>query len=178
MARHPDKPGIKISASPAQRNKRVYRARSSGRSGAEINPTKRKVVTSMKYVYPAIFPDLPGCITCGNDLADAIEMAEDAVAMWLCEAEDNQESIPSPSEKLDVKAPKFVNLIVADTKKYRYENDNPLFLSYHSQRERRLIHTLEPTRVRPFFLNSPTGDNFSVLIPFSRLPLRTVFRIK
>lgn len=90
----------------------------------------------MKYVYPAIFtplpsgeydvriPDLPGCITCGKDLVNAIEMAEDAMAMWLCDAEDNQESIPAPSEKLTATHPQFINLVVADTKKYRRENDN------------------------------------------------------
>jgi len=90
----------------------------------------------MKYVYPAIFtplpvgeydvriPDLPGGITCGKDLADAIEMAEDAISMWLCDAEDNQESIPAPSEKLTVSHPQFINLVVADTDKYRRENDN------------------------------------------------------
>jgi len=90
----------------------------------------------MKYVYPAIFtplpsdefdvriPDLPGCITCGKNLADAIEMAEDAVSMWLCDAEDNQETIPSPSEKLAADPPKFMSLVVADTDRYRQENDN------------------------------------------------------
>ena len=90
----------------------------------------------MKYVYPAVFtslssggydirvPDLPGCITCGKDLADAIEMVEDAAAMWLCDAEDNQENIPAPSEKLTTDPPRFVSLIMADTDKYRRENDN------------------------------------------------------
>lgn len=90
----------------------------------------------MKYVYPAIFtplpsgeydiriPDLPGCITCGKDLVDAIEMAEDAVAMWLCDAEDNRETIPAPSKELIVNAPQFVNFVVADTEEYRRENDN------------------------------------------------------
>jgi len=90
----------------------------------------------MKYVYPAIFtplpsgeydvrfPNLPGCITCGKDLVDAIEMAEDAISMWLCDAEDNQENIPAPSEKLIAEHPQFINLIVADTEKYRQENDN------------------------------------------------------
>ncbi|MEW5919616.1 MAG: type II toxin-antitoxin system HicB family antitoxin [Bacillota bacterium] len=90
----------------------------------------------MKYVYPAVFtplpsgeydvriPDLPGCITCGKNLADAIEMAEDAIAMWLCDAEDNHESIPEPSEKLTAEDPQFVSLIVADTNLYRKENDN------------------------------------------------------
>lgn len=90
----------------------------------------------MKYVYPAIFtplpsgefdvrfPDLPGCITCGHDLADAIEMAEDALSMWLCDAEDNHETIPAPSEKLNVEHSQFISFVVADTDKYRRENDN------------------------------------------------------
>lgn len=90
----------------------------------------------MKYVYPAIFtplpsgeydvrvPDLPGCITCGHDLAEAIEMAEDAIAMWLCDAEDNKEPIPNVSKSLTVEQPQFVNLVVADTDEYRRENDN------------------------------------------------------
>jgi predicted RNase H-like HicB family nuclease len=90
----------------------------------------------VKYVYSAIFtplpsggydvrvPDLPGCITCGKNLADAIEMAEDAIAMWLSDAEDNQETIPAPCEKIDVEHPQFINLVVADTDEYRRENDN------------------------------------------------------
>ncbi|MCL5290337.1 MAG: type II toxin-antitoxin system HicB family antitoxin [Bacillota bacterium] len=90
----------------------------------------------MKYVYPAVFtpldsgeydvriPDLPGCLTCGKNLTDAIEMAGDAAAMWLCDAEDNKESIPSPSEKLSAEYPQFISLVLADTDKYRQENDN------------------------------------------------------
>lgn len=61
-----------------------------------------------KYVFPAVFeledglynvlfPDLPGCYTCGNDLADALYMAEDALAGWLSHAEEKGESIPRPS---------------------------------------------------------------------------------
>ena len=90
----------------------------------------------MKYVYPALFtplpsgeydvriPDLPGCITCGKDLADTIEMAEDAAAMWLCDAEDNQEKIPVPSKELNVNHPQFLNFVVADIEEYHRENDN------------------------------------------------------
>jgi predicted RNase H-like HicB family nuclease len=92
----------------------------------------------MKYVYPAIFtpesgggfcvlfPDLPGCVTCGDTIANAIEMGRDALAMWLCDAEDKHEVIPQASKLADVKCDKdsFVNLIVADTVEYRRENDN------------------------------------------------------
>lgn len=90
----------------------------------------------MKYAYPAIFtpaaeggfdvkvPDLPGCRTCGNDLADAIFMAEDAVSMWLWDAENCNESIPTPSPALQAETPAFVSYVYADTDEYRRKNDS------------------------------------------------------
>ncbi|WP_195277207.1 type II toxin-antitoxin system HicB family antitoxin [Anaerotruncus rubiinfantis] len=89
----------------------------------------------MKYVYPAIFtpegtdynvtvPDLPGCVTFGRDLPDAIQMARDAMAMWLCDAEDNQEAIPAASDSLSCPSGSFVSLVDCDTNEYRRENDN------------------------------------------------------
>jgi len=90
----------------------------------------------MKYAYPAIFtpvengefdvkvPDLPGCRTCGKDLADAIFMAEDAVSMWLWDAENKKEAIPAPTTLPQVEAPGFVNYVVADTDEYRRRNGN------------------------------------------------------
>ena len=58
----------------------------------------------MKYVYPVIFeddegkigvtvPDIPGCFTFGDDMADAILMAEDAMSMMLVEYENSGESV-------------------------------------------------------------------------------------
>ena len=89
----------------------------------------------MKYVYPAIFtpseegfavsvPDLPGCHTCGDNLAEAIEMAEDAVSLWLWHTEDEKGDIPQASSALDSSAPQFVTLIKADTDAYRRQMDN------------------------------------------------------
>lgn len=89
----------------------------------------------MKYVYPAILtptnegysvqvPDLPGCRTCGASLMEALEMAQDAVSMWLWDAENDKEKIPAPSQTLDVSPPQFVNYILADTDKYRREHDS------------------------------------------------------
>ncbi len=88
----------------------------------------------MKYVFPAIFeeengkfyvsvPDLSGCNTVGEDLQDAIEMARDAIEMWLCIAEDRNEEIPKPTNNLKSKKG-FVNLIDADTLQYRKTTDN------------------------------------------------------
>jgi predicted RNase H-like HicB family nuclease len=90
----------------------------------------------MTYVYPAIFrpssvkggyavevPDLP-VFTCGDSLAEAMEMAEDATAMWLAHSEDNNHPIPPPSESLPHEKPQFVNLVKADTDEWRRANDN------------------------------------------------------
>ena len=90
-----------------------------------------------KYVYPAIFhpneddgsitvtvPDLPGCITEGKDLADAIFMAEDAFSLWLWYTEDHHEPIPAPTQPPVVTAPEFVNYVYGDTDEYRRKNDS------------------------------------------------------
>lgn len=65
-----------------------------------------------KYVYPAIFtsepdggysvyfPDLEGCYTCGDTLADALFMAEDALALILYGYEKDQRPIPQPPQNV------------------------------------------------------------------------------
>lgn len=87
-----------------------------------------------KYVYPAVLkeennkvyvkvPDLKGCNTVGDDFADAIEMARDAVEMWLCIAEDNGEK--TPAADMQMKSDDgIVTLIDADTNEYRRITDN------------------------------------------------------
>lgn len=90
----------------------------------------------MKYVYPVIFtheadsisvavPDLPGCYTFGDNLVNAIEMARDAISMWLCDAEDKNEQVPESSniEAIEHGPDSFINLIDIDTAVYRREND-------------------------------------------------------
>lgn len=86
----------------------------------------------MKYVYPAIFteesvgysvlfPDLEGCYTCGNDLKEAFEMAEDVLAFTLYHYESRGLSIPKPSDinHLDVPAGGFPSMVLADTLEYQ-----------------------------------------------------------
>lgn len=92
----------------------------------------------MKYIYTALFtpiedgsgyyakvPDLPGCITTGNSLSDAIDQITDAMSAWLVVAEDKGEPIapPSPQEKLSVDAGTICSLISADTIEYRAQTD-------------------------------------------------------
>jgi antitoxin HicB len=92
----------------------------------------------MQYLYPAVFkllddgsyyirvPDLPGCQTEGVDLKDAYQMVQDAVAMWICDSEDNHESIPDATGIHDVihNDPDFVSLVAVDTTLYRISIDN------------------------------------------------------
>ncbi|MBQ9630994.1 MAG: type II toxin-antitoxin system HicB family antitoxin, partial [Treponema sp.] len=86
----------------------------------------------MKYTYTAIFskkdgkiyarvPDLKGCITTGKNLSDAIDLMSDAMAAWLCVAEDEGLPIPKPTpqSKIVCKSSEELSLINADTLKYR-----------------------------------------------------------
>lgn len=43
------------------------------------------------------FPELPGCITCGDTLAAALNNAEEAKSAWLEAALDDGLSIPEPN---------------------------------------------------------------------------------
>lgn len=90
----------------------------------------------MKYVYPVIFedaeeggyvvtvPDIPCCFTQGEDMADAIFMAEDVLAMMLAEYEDEGKPVPTPSKIEDVKTTGIVSLVRADTDEWRKLVDN------------------------------------------------------
>ena len=89
----------------------------------------------MKYVYPAIFedddgkigvsvPDIPGCFTFGDDMAEALLMAEDAIAMMLVQYENEGQSVPVASSISDIKTDGIVSFVLADTEKWRKQFDN------------------------------------------------------
>ena len=92
----------------------------------------------MKYIYTAVFtlgesggkiyariPDLPGCVTTGRDLPDAIEQITDAAAGWLVVAEDEGLAIPSaaPQGKISHGEADIISLIRVDTIAYRAMTD-------------------------------------------------------
>lgn len=91
----------------------------------------------MKYIYPAVFtkedkgysvffPDLEGCYTCGDDLEDALRMAEDVLAFTLYDHEKENKKIPNPSDlkTLEVESNEFANYISCDTIDYRKMHNN------------------------------------------------------
>lgn len=67
------------------------------------------------------FPDLPGCFTEGDDLAEAMEMAEEAACGWLVGEIDAGKTIPEPTarEKMDDVEDGFINVICLDLDAYR-----------------------------------------------------------
>ena len=79
------------------------------------------------YIYPAVFtaesegvysvnfPDLKNCYTCGDDLADALEMAKDVLSLTLTEYEKNNIDFPEPSSLKSIQCDEnsFVKYIAA-----------------------------------------------------------------
>lgn len=52
--------------------------------------------------FSVFFPDLPGCITCGNSLDHACEMAMEAIGLILTYMEEKNEPFPSGSSPFDI----------------------------------------------------------------------------
>jgi len=86
-----------------------------------------------EYVYPALFhinndgsytityPDLPGCISEGKSLENALYMAESALTQWVEYLSDSRQPVPkaSPMQEIKTAPGEFVNLIRTDVKDNR-----------------------------------------------------------
>lgn len=87
----------------------------------------------MKLVYPAIFtplenssgycvtvPDLPGCVTQGDSLLNAIDMGTDAASGWILGELEDGNDFPAASkpEDMDYDEGSFINLLVLDMDAY------------------------------------------------------------
>ena len=78
-----------------------------------------------RYIFPAVFesgelsgytvyfPDLPGCITEGDTIEDALHMAKEALELFIDSMEEDGEAIPTPSlpEKIILNPSSFVSII-------------------------------------------------------------------
>ena len=90
----------------------------------------------MKYFYTATFspmngkivarvPDLPGCVTTGKDLSEAMDLIEDAAGGWLVVAEDNNYPIPEASDQalIEMEPDAKMSMLRIDTIAYRAATD-------------------------------------------------------
>lgn len=90
-----------------------------------------------KLFYPAIFqpedegaftvffPDVEGCVTCGENMDNAYEMAYDALGLVLSYLEDNKQPIPVPSLPQNIKFEnnQFVVIIEFDMLQYKKKHN-------------------------------------------------------
>jgi predicted RNase H-like HicB family nuclease len=51
--------------------------------------------------YTALVPSLPGCVTWGATIEEAMEMAKDAIENYIAILQDEGEPIPDDSETLE-----------------------------------------------------------------------------
>lgn len=88
----------------------------------------------MKMIYPAVFypyadnsggyvvefPDLPGCVTGGKNLEEAMEMAVDAASGWILDELEEGDQVPQAScyEEIVPKENGQVNMILLDIDAY------------------------------------------------------------
>lgn len=95
----------------------------------------------MKLVYPAILtpciekegytieiPDLPGCISEGKDMADAIEMGKDAACGWIIDELENGNNVPQQlfpfKESELINSKKIISLLVLNIDQYAKDHGN------------------------------------------------------
>ena len=93
----------------------------------------------MQLTYPAIFipwenesgftvevPDLPGCVSEGNNLAEAIYMGTDAASGWVLTELEDGKPVPkaSPIKKIKPKDGGFVSMLVLDMEAYAEKYGN------------------------------------------------------
>lgn len=91
-------------------------------------------ISGGKLLYPAVFrpfsdgsggyvvefPDLPGCVTEGRNLEEAIEMGMDAACGWILGELEDGERIPAATDYKDVFAEDdaIVNMMLLDIESY------------------------------------------------------------
>ena len=85
------------------------------------------------YIYPALFtkdtdgisvefPDLPGCLTCGSTVEEAMWMAKDALPLHIYGLEEDGDPIPKPSDFESIKPGENQYLAVIEARMIPYRD--------------------------------------------------------
>lgn len=87
----------------------------------------------MTRIYPAIFhnedgcwvefPDLEGCNTCGETFEETMEMAQEALGLYITSLMENNQTIPEPSDIRTITVDKsdILSYVCVDDSKYHRE---------------------------------------------------------
>ncbi len=72
--------------------------------------------------YAVEIPELPGCLSQGETLQEALEMIEDAKRCWIADALERNEQVPEPADdkysgRILVRAPKSLHRALAEKAK-------------------------------------------------------------
>lgn len=73
------------------------------------------------------FPDLPGCVTEGRTLSEALEMAVDAASGWILSSLEEGEPIPKATDYKDVYLESddgIINMVILDIDAYSEKYSN------------------------------------------------------
>lgn len=111
------------------------------------------VMTQGKEFVVAYIPDFD-INTQGKSIADAIEMARDAIGLVGIDMQDDGEHLPNPTDLVDVQAPigAILSLVDVDFAEYRRKND---------------LRTVKKNCTIPSWLNfeaEKAGINFSAVL--------------
>ena len=74
--------------------------------------------------YWVTFPDIPECITEGDDMAEAYDMAVEALGLALEEKIENREKLPVASDVDDIKDSGTVVIVQFDLESYNKKHNN------------------------------------------------------
>lgn len=95
--------------------------------------------------YDVSFPDVPGCITYGETLEEAIRMAKDALGGCLCACQDEGVELPAPRlpDEIALQHGEIAAMIDIDLIEYRRQTDTravrknvslPAWMAYQADR--------------------------------------------
>lgn len=74
--------------------------------------------------YWVTFPDIPECITEGDNMAEAYDMAVEALGLALEEKIENKEKLPVASEVEDIKEDGTIVVVQFDLEDYNKKHNN------------------------------------------------------
>lgn len=72
--------------------------------------------------YTVNVPSLPGCITYGDNVEEAIEMAKEAISLYIKSLKDHGDEIPNDDDTLEYNLMVKDNIDVENIRKYPNED--------------------------------------------------------